>query len=224
MPCAAAMFRPRSVNALKEKPIVFSWLAHAEWQETQRPRNSFEVLVRHLLDRLLSGISLNANDDTTVSRTVQAAYIAALPTMLFALYLFPAYHLPFGKPDFWAQAMHHLFYVDCSFALMGLVTVLLWDLLFPDTIDVLILTQLPIAARKLLLARIIALAIFLGGVLLGTSSLGILFFPAVADLPHIGLWHFVVHAAAVLTAGLCAMFSVIALQGIVVCCFSQRLA
>lgn len=210
--------------AQPQKPVVLSWLAQAEWQPDLRSRGAFEVLVRHLFERLLSSVSLGDEEGVAASWIVQSAYAAALPLLLYALYLFPAYHQPAGKPDFWTQTSHHFFYVDCSFAIMGLVTVLQWDLLFPDRLDALILTHLPIRRARLLVARVAALALLLGGMLLGTASLGILFFPAVADLPGIGLAHFAVHAAAVLTAGLCAICSVIALQGVVVCCLPQRLA
>ncbi len=216
------MFRHRQPAGRPEKPVVLSWLARVEWQEKTPPRGSFEVLVRHLFARLLSSVSLDAGDDASVSWTAQAAYAAALPTLLFALYLFPAYHQPFGKPGLWVQAAHHLFYVDASFATMGLATVLLWDGIFPDALDALILTHLPIAGRRMLAARALALAIFLGGILLGTSLLGILFFPAVAELPGLFIRQVFVHAFAVLASGLCAIFSVVALQGIVVCCSSQR--
>lgn len=216
------MFKHRRMAVRPEKPVVLSWLARVDWQEETPSRGSFEVLVRHLFARLLSSVSLDAGDDASVSGTAQVAYAAALPTLLFALYLFPAYHQPFGKPGLWVQATHHFFYVDASFATMGLATVLLWDGIFPDALDALILTHLPIAGRRMLAARVVALVIFLGGILLGMSLLGILFFPAVAELPGLFIRHVFVHAFAVLTSGLCAIFSVVALQGIVVCCSSQR--
>ncbi len=203
---------------------MLSWLARVEWQERARPRGSFEVLVRHLFARLLHSTTLDVDDAASAGRTAQLAYAAALPTVLFALYLFPAYHNPLGKPGFWEQASHHFFYVDASFAVMGLAAVLLWDGLFPDPLDALILTHLPVAASRMLAARVLALVVFLGGILLGTCLLGILFFPAVADLPVPFLRHILAHAAAVFASGLCAVFAVLAPRGAVVCCFSQRWA
>lgn len=90
-----------------EKPVVLSWLAQVQWQEKARPHSSFEVLARHLLARLLQSMALGIDEDVSISQAAQLAYAAALPQLLFALYLFPAYHYPLGKPGFWAQASHH---------------------------------------------------------------------------------------------------------------------
>ena len=206
-----------------EKPVVLSWLAQANWQAKEPHRTPFEVLVRHFFARLLSSATLNEGDDASVEWIAQTAYAAALPTLLFALYLFPAYHSPLGKPPFWVQATHHFFFVDASFALMGLATVLEWDLLFPDPLDALMLTPLPIQKGKLLRAKVFALAILLGGLLLWTSCFGIVFFPGTADLPNI-VRHFAAHAIEVLMAGLCAIFFVVAVQTLAICCCGRRLA
>jgi len=63
---------------------------------------------------------------------------------------------------------------------MGAAAVYEWDLLFPDLLDVFVLSVLPISTRRLFFARVLALTIFLGAVLIGTSILGTLFFPVVA--------------------------------------------
>ena len=202
---------------------MLSWLAQANWQPGEPPRNRFEVLVRHFYARLLSSATLAEGDEASVSQIAQLAYAAALPTLLFALYLFPAYHQLGHKPPFWAQVGHHFFFVDASFALMGIATLLHWDLLFPDRLDALILTPLPVKARGAIAAKAVALLWLLGGLLIATSCLGIVFFPMLAELPHLFFRQFAAHAIAVLAAGLCAACAVIALRSIVICCCGQRL-
>ncbi len=201
-----------------EKPVVLSWLAHVEWQPKARPQSSFEVLARHLLARLLQSMALSADEDASISRAAQLAYAAALPQVLFALYLFPAYHQPLGKPGFWEQASHHFFYVDASFAAMGLAAVLLWDGLFPDPPDALILTPLPLSRRRMLAARLLALTALLGGLLVATVLPGTLFFPATADLAVAFPRPFLAHAVAVLLSGFSAIAAVFTLRGAVVFC------
>ena len=78
------------------------------------------------------------------------------------MYLWPVYH-PFrggrrgstqsGPPPYWVQVNHHFFFVLYSFVAMGLMTVFEWDLFFPDLLDVFVLGTLPIAQRRLFLAR-----------------------------------------------------------------------
>ena len=63
---------------------------------------------------------------------------------------FPPY--PLHRP-FWAQVGDHYFYVMYSFVVMGAATVFEWDLLFPDLVDVFVLSVQPIASRHLFLCE-----------------------------------------------------------------------
>jgi hypothetical protein len=187
-----------------------------------RQNNVFEVLTRHLLYRLVHNEALGEEIPT---RMTQVAYMLALPGVLIALYLFAPYHQPkaIGPRPFWHQISDHYVYTVYAFVVMGIVTVFEWELLFPDLLDVFVLTTLPISKRKLLAARLMALAIFLVLALVGTNFLGALFFPAVADL-H-GMWwrHVASHVAAVAMAGIFAAALFVALQGGLLCLVGRRL-
>jgi hypothetical protein len=100
-----------------------------------------------------------------------------------------------------------------SFVVMGAATVFEWDLLFPDLVDVFVLSVQPIANRHVFFARVLALGIFLGLVLFGTSILGILFLPLVAELPNF-LRHLLAHSTAVVASGMFSAATFLALQGI----------
>lgn len=193
-------------------------------QETvpeQQP-SAFEVLTRHLLDRLVHNKALGEEIPT---RIVQLAYMFALPGVLMALYLSASYHQPhaIGPRPFWLQISDHYVYSMYAFVVMGAVIVFEWDLLFPDLLDVFVLSSLPIPHRKLLLGRLLALAIFLTLVLLGTNMLGTLFFPAVADLR--GMWwrHVSAHFVAVAMAGAFAASFFVALQGVLLCMLGRKI-
>jgi hypothetical protein len=197
------------------KHPVLSLGVQAETVAIEREKNQFEILVRHLFYRFLHNELLTSDDDET-KRVMQISCAIALPGLLVALFLFPAYHAfppyPVHRP-FWAQAGDHYFYVMYSFVVMGVATVYEWDLLFPDLVDVFVLSIQPIAARHLFFARVLALAIFLGLVLAGTSILGILFMPLVAEQPN-PLRHLLAHSAAVFASGMFAATAFLALQGI----------
>jgi len=182
----------------------------------------FEVLTRHLLYRLVHNEALGEEIPT---RMAQVAYMLALPGLLMALYLFAPYHQPkaIGPRPYWHQTSDHYVYTVYAFVVMGLVTVFEWELLFPDLLDVFVLTTMPIRKRVLLLARLLALAIFLAFALVGTNFLGALFFPAVADL-H-GMWwrHMAAHLTAVAMAGIFASALFVALQGGLLCLLGRRI-
>jgi hypothetical protein len=201
------LFRP-------PKHPVLSLGAQAEPVAAKREQTQFEVLVRHLLDRFFHNELLTSDDET--KRVMQIGYAVALPGVVVALFLFPAYHgfppYPLHRP-FWAQAADHYFYVMYSFIVMGAATVYEWDLLFPDLLDIFVLSPLPIAYRHLFFARVLALTIFLILVLLGTSTLGTIFLPLVAE-QHNFVNHLFSHAVAVIFSGAFAAAAFLALQGI----------
>jgi hypothetical protein len=194
---------------------VLSLAVQAETFTATREQSQFEILVRHIFYRFLHNELLTSDDDET-KRVMQISCAVAVPGMLVALFLFPAYHAfpPYPVPrPFWAQAGDHYFYVMYSFVVMGAATVFEWDLLFPDLVDVFVLSIQPIASRHLFFARVLALAIFLGLVLFGTSILGTLFMPLVAELPNF-LRHLLAHSTAVFASGTFAAATFLALQGV----------
>ena len=207
--------RERSGLFAPPKHAVLSLAVQAEDQSERREQSQFEILVRHIFYRFLHNELLTSDDDET-KRVMLISCTIAVPGMLVALFLFPAYHAfpPYPVPrPFWAQAGDHYFYVMYSFVIMGAATVFEWDLLFPDLVDVFVLSIQPIASRDLFFARVLALAIFLGLVLFGTSILGILFLPLVAELPNL-LRHLLAHSTAVFASGMFAAATFLALQGI----------
>jgi hypothetical protein len=201
--------------AATEHPVL-SLAVQAETLTAAREQGQFEILVRHIFYRFLHNELLTSDDDET-KRVMQISCAIAVPGMLVALFLFPAYHAfpPYPMPrPFWAQAGDHYFYVMYSFVVMGAATVFEWDLLFPDLVDVFVLSIQPIANRHLFFARVLALAVFLSLVLFGTSFLGILFMPLVAELPNF-LRHLLAHSVAVFASGTFAAATFLALQGVV---------
>src|SRR5258708_1518720 len=197
------------------KHPVLSLAVQAEDITSRREQSQFEVLVRHISYRFLHNELLTSDDDET-KRVMQISCAIAVPGLLVALFLFPPYHgfppYPLHRP-LWAQVGDHYFYVRYSFVVMGAATVFEWDLLFPDLVDVFVLSVQPIANRHVFFARVLALAVFLGLVLFGTSILGILFLPLVAELPNF-FRHLLAHSTAVFASGAFAAATFLALQGI----------
>jgi len=194
------------------RPPVASLLALQP--ETERERSHFEVLVWHLYDRLLNN---EVFGEDAAARVTELAYAIALPGVLVALFLFPAYH---GLPphpqerSFTSQACDHLFFVTYAFVVMGCAVIFQWEMLFPDALDASVLTTLPISLRRLLTARIAAVALFLMLVHAGTSGLGCLFLPAVADQRCGYFRQLLAQVTAVSMSGVCIVAALIALQAV----------
>ena len=195
----------------------------AECATPARIQPQFEVLVRHLIYRFFHNELLASDDET--KRVMLIAYCVGLPTLVVSLFMYPVYHAfppaPYPRP-FWPQVGDHYFYVMYSFLIMGAATVYEWDLLFPDVLDIFVLSILPISARRLFFARVLALAIFLALVLIGTSILGALIFPIGAGLPSLSR-HLFAHATAVAMSGAFTAATFLALQGILINILGDRL-
>src|SRR3984957_16983258 len=146
-----------------------------------REQTQFHLLVRHFLERFFNNDMVSA-DGEAKARLLQIVYAIALPGMVVALFLFPLYHAPLERP-FWSQASDHYFYVLYSFVVVGAMSIFAWDLLFPDLLDLFVLSSLPIVDRRLFLSRIVAAVLFLGVFLLGSSALGAIFYPMLSDPP-----------------------------------------
>lgn len=195
----------------RKDPAVLSLAVLAESGAPAPPRSHFEVLVRHLLGRFFHNEAMASEEDS--KRAIQLGYLVALPGVLVALFLFPSYHHYPIRRAFWPQVGDHYFYVTYSLVVMGIVTVYQSDLVFPDLLDVFVLSTLPIQTRRLFFARIAAIAVFLGLVLLGCNSLGAIFLPLVADQPH-SFRHFLAHVIAVIVSGVFASTVFLAIQGL----------
>ncbi len=204
-----------------EHPVL-SLGVQAELREAERERGSFEVLMRHLLHRFANHELVTSDDET--KRTMQISLAVAMPGLLLALFLFPAYHAFPPNPlhrAFWDQVGDHYFYVMYAFVMTGAATVLHWDLLFPDLLDVYVLSVLPISGRRLFLARVLAVASFLALVMIGTSVFGLVCLPVVAELRN-PLLHFVAHGCAVFASGGFAAASFLMLQGMMLNVFGAK--
>src|SRR5271165_3596752 len=193
-------------------------------------RTQFSHLVRHFLERFFNHETASATGDGK-TRLVQIACAAGLPGLMVAVYLWPLYHpvivypphphlIP-GPPPYWAQANHHFFFVMYSFVAMGLATVFEWDMFFPDLLDAFVLGTLPVPERRIFLARVAAISVFIGAFLFDANILAPLVLPMAIDPPSL-LALEAGHVLAVGMAGLFAAFSVLASQSLLLAIVGER--
>ena len=194
--------------------------AHLPVAEAQ-DQTQFRLLVRHFLERFFNNDMVSA-DGETKARVLQVVYAIALPGIVVALFLFPMYHAPLERP-FWSQVSDHYFYVLYSFVAVGAVSIFSWDLLFPDLLDLFILSPLPITGSRLFRSRIVAAILFLGLFLLGSSAPGIIFYPMLSDPPSLAR-HLLAHVLAVLSSGAFAAALMMSLQGLMAAVLGERIS
>jgi hypothetical protein len=188
----------------------------------QSSPSQFSLLLWHLLDRFFNNEMLSVGGET-LPLIMTVAGAIAVPTLIAAIFAFPAYHAFPPRPPippYWDRAAEHLFFVMYSFVAMGVITVFEADLLFPNLLDLLILSPLPIPHSKLILARVSATLLFLVLFLLGINSLGIIAYPPVTEF-QVGKL-FIAHLAAVLMAGTFTAAVFLAVQGALICILGSR--
>ncbi len=182
------------------------------------------TLTRHFFDRFFDN-PLTSGDGDNAVRVIQVLCFIATPGMMFALSLIPSYFIfpPNTAPrGYWPRVSDHYFYVMYASIAMGAATVFEWDLLFPDLIDVLVLTPLPVPKRKLFIAKIAALGLFLTLFLLASGVMGTIFLPLIADEPSV-IRHLFAHILAVASGGFFTAALFVSLQGILLNLLGERI-
>jgi hypothetical protein len=175
----------------------------------------YRQLIRHFFGRFFDTESLSPQGDPQAG-VIQTLGILAVPSAFFVL-LFR----PLTLWD-WNLCMVRYLFVLFSMVVMGFVMVFEWDALFLDARDHQVLTPMPIRRRTLLLAKAIALGIFLTMFLVDINFFGVLFWPGVDG----GANSFAIltaHVIAVVAAGLFSALAIAAIHGIIATVFRGRL-
>jgi hypothetical protein len=205
------------------EPEILSLNAQAALGAVVEPeRSQFSQLVRHFLESFFNHETASPDGDAK-SRLILIACATGIPGFVVALYLWPVYHQLFGgHPSYWMTVNHHFFFVIYSFVALGMITVFEWDMFFPDLLDIFVLTTLPIPDGRLFRARVAAIAILIGGFLFDANFLAPLVLPAATDPPDMPRL-VAGHVLAVLGSGLFSAAFILALQGVLLSVFGERL-
>jgi hypothetical protein len=215
----------------RSDPEVKSLNVQAAMGPARQPeRSQFSQLLRHFLERFFAHETASHDGDAK-ARLVQIACAAGLPPVVVAIYLGPTYH-PFrgwppgntrvGPPPYWLQVNHHFFFVLYSFVAMGLATVFEWDMFFPDLLDIFVLGTLPVAERRIFLARVGAIALLLFGFLFDANFLAPIVLLPATDPPNAPAM-LAGHVTAAAASGIFAAAFILALQGILLAVLGDRL-
>jgi len=142
----------------------------------------FLALVRHFFGRFFDNEFVAHNADVQVTVTKTLALLAS-PGMLLPFFRYTTYLALDAYPPEARMAtlwFDRCFFFSFSILVMGAVTVLEWDALFPDRRDYVSLIPLPIRARTMFLAKIGALGLFLLGFTAAVNAISTVLFPIIS--------------------------------------------
>jgi hypothetical protein len=210
----------RVATSPRDEVFSLNVLAGKESGEPER-MSQFRVLIRHFLDRFFGKEFASADGDAK-TRLVQVVCAIGIPPLIASLYLYPVYHPPFHRVrPYWQQAGDHYFFVLYTMVAMGIIAIFEWDLLFPDLLDVFVLSSLPVRAGRLLRARITAILLLIAAAIFDSSFLPPLVLPAATDPPH--LFRFLAaHCAAVACSGVFSASLFLAVEGLLLAFLGDR--
>jgi len=180
-----------------------------------------QILSRHFFRRFFDNDTLSTDGETETT-VVRALCAIAVPPMMAAFWLFPLYaHVP--PRSLWAAASDRYFFVLYPFIVMGLITTVEWEMLFPDRSDFQILLPLGLREWEMFWAKGKALLKFLGMFLVAANLFATLFFAAASTPKHGSFWRSLgIHAVAATASGVFAAFALLAIGGITVCVIPPR--
>ena len=211
----------REPKPSREEVLSLQILARRDAEQEKDQPTRFRVLVRHFLDRFFNNELASADGDAK-TRLVQVAASIGIPPFVVALYLYTPYHMAHQVRPYWAQVGDHYFYALYSMVAMGMVTIFEWDLLFPDLLDVYVLSSLPVRGLAMLGARVTAIFILMSAALFDSSFLAPVVLPAAVDPPHL-LRFWEAHLLTVAASGIFGAAFFLALEGILVGVVGDRL-
>lgn len=140
------------------------------------------ALVRHFFGRFFDNEFVPQNTEMQVTVTKMLALLASpgiiMPCLQYLEYL-GLDHMPpeMRNPALWSD---RTLYLSFSMLIMGAVTVLEWDALFPDRRDYQTLMPLPIPSRTIFLGKVAALALFVVAFTVSVNAVSTVAFPVIS--------------------------------------------
>lgn len=188
--------------------------------------NQLDALIRHFFGRFFDNEFVARNTEIHVTVTKMLALLAApgviLPWLRYTTYL-ALDKMPPAMRDrmLWSD---RCLYLSFSMLVMGAVTVLEWDALFPDRRDYATLMPLPIHSRTIFIGKIAALALFLVAFTASVNVVSTVMFPAVSYRgPVLGLVRtMAAHGISILASSAFAFLFLVALEGALLNILSVR--
>jgi hypothetical protein len=189
-------------------------------------REQFRILFRTFVDGLFENDLVPESVDLRQSALWLAA-VFMVPPAVFTLVLSLSYGSWMTAEELALRSIpQKLYFIGYSMAAVGFVTVLVWDKLFPDRRDAVVVGSLPIRPRTVVLARLAALVAVVVGFAMVVNLPGTVLFSLVAG-GYVPLEAFlrypIAHFVATVSAGLLVFLALAALQACIALVLPARL-
>jgi|HubBroStandDraft_1064217.scaffolds.fasta_scaffold09101_4 hypothetical protein len=193
--------------------------------------SQFRELARHFFSRFFDNdlVAVNSDDADMRATIVNILAMLAAPGMLLP-FLFLSKYVKLQEAPMYVRDLASLgekeFFICFSMTVMGLVTVIEWEMLFPDRRDYANLTPLPIRLRTMFGAKIAALLAFLAIFSAVINAFSPVMFPAVVIQKGsvLSIVPFArCHIVSILAANTFVFFLCVAVQGILMNVLGYRM-
>jgi hypothetical protein len=175
----------------------------------------FITLTVYFFRRFFENDVIEASGDT-LTTVVRALSIVAAPGLLLGFFM----QIQYPQRAAWGRIEDHYIFVLYSLLVMAGVAIFEWEMLFPDKLDFLVLSPLPLRRRETMGAKTAALGLFLGLFLFAANVFGALLLPAVSkDNFWRQLW---AHSLAVACSGAFGALAILAAGGLLICILPAR--
>jgi hypothetical protein len=197
----------------RENPVASLQVEAGRSQEISPvEQTSLWILVRHLFSCFFSSeLPQSAFGPATLAMQL-AASLGVLPALM-VLCLIPSYYglQPWGIPRTpWLQAQDHFVLITYACTVIGMVAVLTWERFLPTLLEARVLAFLPIRSGRLFLGKVLAMALFFGAFLIGSSLTAAILLVMFANSHHM-VRHLATHLLGVGLAGYFTAISCLAL-------------
>jgi hypothetical protein len=200
---------------------IFKKISALDWKN---PRPFF-VLVRHFFHRLFQN-DFVAFEDQMKEKTISLLAIIAVLSAHVANSVLMKYMFVADDNLSWVEKCYFTAFI---MLLLGFITVIEWDVIFPDSRDFSNLITLPIRLRTIFTAKFTSLCLFVGLFALGANVLSV--FPFWFHLPKwqaegdflFYLYFICVHLVCLLAASYFIFFFVVLLIGVLMVVLTEKL-
>lgn len=178
---------------------------------------AFRELTRHFFTQFIEGDA--AGDDPLALNFAGIVGVLFGPALMYVFFDLPKYASFKYHPvavQIRESVPDKFFLVAVGMVAMGLLTVLKWDALFPERSDYVVLLPLPVQYRTVFLAKLAALAGFMGMFLLAVNAISLVLFPMISVRFEIAgiLRTFAANGIALLGGGIFVVLLIVAMHGV----------
>ncbi len=183
----------------------------------------FSILTQHFFNRFFRNDVVDFEDQMKEKLITGMVFLTILGGHI-ANSILMKYIFLLDDPDSWVEKSYFIFFF---MALLGFITVIEWDVIFPDGRDYFNLVPLPVRVRTFFFAKFASFSLFIAAYSVAVNALGgfaFAFYLSQFHSPGVGyfLRYFLAHVISVSAACAFIFLLCVLIQGLLMCCLSYH--